>query len=442
MLLRREHQPLSMISPHASDDDDGSSTSERQPSPRSALIEARALGAAFLCMVAIGHAQYTWTLFVPSFQRTLQTDAAAVQLGFSCFVAMQTTSVLVLGLLLPSARHERSAMALGALMLFVSLHGLAGARSTARLNLSAALMGVGVGCAYNVCMATSVRTFSRHRGLAAGVVAAGYGAGTLPTIALIEASIESGGADFTYRTLAWALGLAILLAAALLPPPPPSLLLQAAANPATCGKQHSQQLRLAQVLREPSFYLLYVMLVLISAVGLVVTAQLKPMANALGVPEASLVLALEVDRVLNGCSRPVWGLLSDLVGREHALALAFGMQAVVLASWSTVLTSSRSFVVFSALSTFAWGESTRRAQHTHTHTHTHTMHAFLSDAPHGSIALALRQSTASSPPSPLTCTAPTSLGRTTARSTPARPSPASSPARSRRRSPRPTRGRG
>ena len=119
-----------------------------------------------MCMVAIGHAQYTWTLFVPSFQRTLQTDAAAVQLGFSCFVAMQTTSVLVLGLLLPSARHERSAMALGALMLFVSLHGLAGARSTARLNLSAALMGVGVGCAYNVCMATSVRTFSRHRGLA------------------------------------------------------------------------------------------------------------------------------------------------------------------------------------------------------------------------------------------------------------------------------------
>lgn len=351
------HERVSSDSPLTSDDDTAI-LHYRRPlevlEEHNNFTQARALGAACLCMVAIGHCQYTWTLFVTSLQRTLNTDAAAIQLAFSFFVALQTTSVLALGLILPSARHERSAMACGGLVLLVALHGLAGASSLSRLYASAALMGIGVGMSYNVCMAVSVRTFTTHRGLAAGVVAAGYGAGTLPTIAVIEASIETSGASLTYRALAWALSATILTAAAILPPTPPPP--PRAAHPKPGGAPPRPQLRLVQVLREPSFYLLYAMLILISAVGLVVTAQLKPMARALGVTEADLVLALEVDRVLNGVSRPVWGLVSDIIGRENTLALAFGAQALVLAAWSTVLSSSTAFVAFSALSTFAWGE--------------------------------------------------------------------------------------
>ena len=251
-------------------------------------------------------------------------------------------------------------MVLGALILFVALRGLAAARERGQFYVAAAAMGAGVGIEYNVCMAVSVRSFTKHRGLAAGIVAAGYGAGTLPTVGLIERAIAHSGHGAALRALAWALSLACLCGAVFLPPP---LSLPSAPEVAHADDKDAPtspvppaQLRLSQVLRRPSFYLLYVMLVLISSVGLVVTAQLVPLAHAYSVPEAALVLALQTDRVLNGVSRPLWGLVSDRLGRAHALGIAFGMQALVLLLWSAHLTETRAFVIFSALSTFAWGE--------------------------------------------------------------------------------------
>ena len=98
------------------------------------------------------------------------------------------------------------------------------------------------------------------------------------------------------------------------------------------------------------------MLVLVAFVGLVVTAQLKPMADTYHVPAESVVIALQLDRVLNGLSRPLWGLLSDSIGRGTALGLACGCQSVVLLVWSVQLDSPAAFVVCSGLSTFSWGE--------------------------------------------------------------------------------------
>ena len=68
-----------------------------------------------------------------------------------------------------------------------------------------------------------------------------------------------------------------------------------------------------------------------------VTAQLKPMAVSYHVDKvvvlfgmSALVLAIEVDRILNGLTRPFWGWVSDHIGRENAIFYSFVLEAVAV----------------------------------------------------------------------------------------------------------------
>ena len=377
---RLTHDPLPTTSPMSSEEDDlGAETSLRTDSFRALLL-------AVLSMIALGHCQYTWTLFVEPFQVATAASAAQVQLGFTCFVSLQTTSVLAIGVLVPSQRL-RLCMCFGAMCLLVALLGLSLARSLSSLYVSAALMGLGVGSVYSVAMSISVRAFPRRRGLAAGIVAAGYGAGTLPTIALIERTIEGVGYATALRGLAFGLSLTTLVAALAMPASFVAATSEQRQQQQRRQERHerqeqTQRLEQAQQLKpspiapsaveevapsvremsltdaahQPSFWLLYIMLVLISFVGLVVTAQLKPIAAAYALPAASVVRAMEFDRVLNGVSRPLWGLASDAMGRENSMGLAFALQAAVLLVWSGLLASPSAFIACSGLSTFSWGE--------------------------------------------------------------------------------------
>lgn len=324
-------------------------------------------------MAAIGHCQYTWTLFVSPLETALGLSASQVQGAFSTFVTLQTASVLGLGLLLPLEWHHR-AMQAGAVMLLASLLGLSIATTAFMLYCSAALMGMAVGFVYNFCMSLSLRVAPDYRGLAAGLTAGGYGSGTLLTIGPIERAIDAAGYASVLRWLAVGTSAVTLMSSITLRPFATQTsgssasmnnradssedIAQAASGRGAWGGRvlAKRELKLAEAVREPSFGVLYVMLVLVSTVGLVVTAQLAPIAKAFALSEASLVGALQADRVLNGLSRPAWGVLSDTMGRPQALGLALTLQACVLVLWSTALPNGRAFVLFSALSTFSWGE--------------------------------------------------------------------------------------
>ena len=311
---------------------------------------------AFLCMVAIGHCQYTWTLFVEPLAAALTVSAAEIQIGFTLFVTLQTTSVLVLGLLAPPNR-QHEAIALGAACLLASLHMMSTASSLLMLYASTTLMGIGVGSVYSVSMATSVSVYPEHRGLAAGIVAAGYGAGTLPTIALIENHLQSTGYAATLQALGYGLSGLLLLAVALRPRI--ALGDRGEGNGKGSGEgggscresgtrsgdgsscagsiESDAEVPLRVAVCRGSFWTLYVMLVLISFVGLVVSAQLRPIASYYSIAPSTVVGALQLDRLLNGISRPLWGLLSDTIGRERALGAAFAVNALVLLGWSRAL---------------------------------------------------------------------------------------------------------
>jgi len=111
------------------------------------------------------------------------------------------------------------------------------------------------------------------------------------------------------------------------------------------------------MLRTPQFYVLYAMMLMIGIGGLMATAQVAPVARNFKIVAAALAVTLSLNPLGNGASRFLWGWVSDSLGRERAMAVAFFMQALFLASVVTVGRRGDAwFVVTMALVFLTWGE--------------------------------------------------------------------------------------
>ena len=93
-----------------------------------------------------------------------------------------------------------------------------------------------------------------------------------------------------------------------------------------------------------------------------VTAQLKPMASSYHVDNivvafgmTALILAIEIDRILNGLTRPFWGWVSDHIGRENAIFISFILEAVAVFALLQLISHPIWFIALSGLCFFAWG---------------------------------------------------------------------------------------
>jgi OFA family oxalate/formate antiporter-like MFS transporter len=121
-----------------------------------------------------------------------------------------------------------------------------------------------------------------------------------------------------------------------------------------------------ETLRTPVFWLLYLMFTLTATGGLIMTAQLTPIARdfavaeapvaLLGITLAALPFALSMNRVLNGVSRPFFGWMSDHLGRERTMFLAFALESVFLLLLIPAGRSPVLFVILSGMVFFAYGE--------------------------------------------------------------------------------------
>src|SRR2546428_11771573 len=120
------------------------------------------------------------------------------------------------------------------------------------------------------------------------------------------------------------------------------------------------------MLKTPAFYLLYIMMTMLAMGGLMATAQLGPIAkdfhvadspvSLFGFAMAALPFALSLDRILNGVTRPFFGWISDHIGRENTMFIAFGLEGVGILLLISFAHVPVLFVVFSGLVFFAWGE--------------------------------------------------------------------------------------
>ena len=316
-----------------------------------------------VCMAMIANLQYGWTYFVGPMAKAHSWDVGAIQVAFSIFVALETWLTPLQGWIVDSLgplRGPRLMVAAGGV--FVALGWLINARagSLEMLYLGAVISGVGAGGIYATCVGNAVKWFPDRRGLAVGLTAAGFGAGAAVTVIPIQMMIAAIGYADTFFWFAWGQGGVIFVLAWLLRSPLPGEVPPATAVKVLQSKTSSTP---GQMLASPIFWLLYVMFVLVSASGLMVAAQIAVIAKDYGVGQTvllfgatTLIVAGIIDNLANGGARPFFGWVSDQIGREYTMAIAF--TAGGLAYWllGSAGTTPWTFVICAALIFFTWGE--------------------------------------------------------------------------------------
>jgi MFS transporter, OFA family, oxalate/formate antiporter len=316
-----------------------------------------------ICMILIANLQYGWTLFVNPINKAHGWSLASIQFAFSIFIALETWLTPVAGWIadtLGVRRGPKLVIAFGGLLVGLGWIINAYAQSLEMLYLGAVVGGTGGGAVYATCVGQAVKWFPDRRGLAVGLTAAGYGAGSALSVVPIRMVIASSGyeAAFFWFGLVQG-GLVFLIAWVLRGPDPGETASAPPAKVVMTARSYSPQ----EVLMTPVFWLLYIMFVLVSASGLMATAQIAPIAKDFNLTDVVLFgtasvlsVALIVDNVCNGGARPLFGWVSDNIGREYTMAIAFGLGGIAYWLLGTLGHAPWGFVVFAALIFLTWGE--------------------------------------------------------------------------------------
>jgi OFA family oxalate/formate antiporter-like MFS transporter len=230
------------------------------------------------------------------------------------------------------------------------------------LYIAAAVSGIGAGAVYGTCVGSALKWFPDRRGLAAGLTAAGFGAGSAATIIPISIMIAEQGYEKTFLYFGLGQGIIVMLLALMMVRPPAH---SASANKAKV-QQGKAEFSPTQIIRKPVFWVMYLIFVLVAAGGLMATAQMGPIAkdfaidgvkfNVMGMILPALTFALAIDRVLNGLTRPFFGWVSDQIGREKTMFIAFALEAVGILALYYYGRDPIMFVILTGIVFFAWGE--------------------------------------------------------------------------------------
>ena len=314
-------------------------------------------------MVLIANLQYGWTLFVNPINKAHGWSLASIQFAFSVFIALETWLTPIEGWIvdnLGARRGPKLVIALGGVLVALGWIVNSRAESLEMLYLGAVLAGTGGGAVYATCVGQAVKWFPDRRGLAVGLTAAGYGAGAALTVVPIRAVIETAGYEAAFFWFGLIQGGIVFILAWLVRAPDPG---EIAAVGAPKVAQTLRDYRPAEVLSTPVFWILYIMFVMVSASGLMATAQIAPIAKDFNIGDVvvmfgatTLSAALIIDNICNGAARPLFGWISDNIGREYTMAIAFGLGGIAYWLLGTLGHAPWGFVVFAALIFLTWGE--------------------------------------------------------------------------------------
>ncbi|MBV9503546.1 MAG: oxalate/formate MFS antiporter [Acidobacteriia bacterium] len=316
------------------------------------------LWSAFVGMVMIGNLQYAWTLFAqPLVKAHTQQhwQLSDVQWGFGLFIAAGTWTMPFLASFIDKT-GPRILMVLSGLLCAVGWGSLGHVHSLPSFYALYCLAGVGVACVYACGVAMAVKWFPDRRGVASGIITAGYGMGAAAFNPLFNHLIRTIGYSDTFLWSGISHGALIALSGLVLVNPPadykPAI---AAVKPNV--RRHDLNFNYSEMLRTPQFYFLFFAMLSMGIGGLMVTAQLKPVATNFMVADAALTVALVLTPLANGSSRILWGWVSDHLGRERTMFTAFLLQAIFLVGATTLgRMGDALFVVLMVLVFLTWGE--------------------------------------------------------------------------------------
>jgi OFA family oxalate/formate antiporter-like MFS transporter len=315
-----------------------------------------------ICMVMIANLQYGWTLFVTPIDQKYHWGRAAIQVAFTIFVLTETWLVPIEGYLIDKFGPKVMISGSGVLVAVAwAINSVAD--SLFLLYVGAAIGGIGAGVIYGGSVGNALKWFPDRRGLAAGLTAAGFGLGSALTIIPIASMIKTSGYQSAFLWFGLGQGIVVIVVALFLRAPSAGEV-PAPATPAV--QQTRRDYQWNEVLKTPPFWVMYVMFVLVGAGGLMATAQLRPIAedfhvstipvSILGLTLPALTFALTIDRVLNGLCRPFFGWVSDHIGRENTMFIAFMAEGIGIYALFILASNPLWFVLLSGVVFFAWGE--------------------------------------------------------------------------------------
>ena len=314
------------------------------------------LVASLLAMIMIANLQYSWTLFVQPLQAGTGWKLSDIQTAFTLFILCQTWVQPLDGWLIDRLGPRWFITAAG-LLCGLGWAGMAYATSLPMLYALYCMAGVGAAFVYSGSIGSALKWFKNRRGLASGIMAAGFGGGTALFIPFISKTIAATGYQSAFIATGLLQGVVIALVAQVLRHPPAEAVPATAVATTAVGNVGRHQFTTMEMLRTPQFYTMYVMFVLMSAGGLLVTANAGPMARSWGLSAAALTLAATLSPIANGGARVFWGWASDRLGRENTMILTFVLQAICLFLVVAVgQYSAAMFAVTLVLVYFTWGQ--------------------------------------------------------------------------------------
>jgi OFA family oxalate/formate antiporter-like MFS transporter len=380
-------------------------------SAASSLLRWSQLAIGVICMVMIANLQYGWTFFVPGIQKEFGWDRASIQVAFTLFVLFETWLVPIEGWFVDKYGPS-FVIFVGGVLCAIGWIMNSYASTLTAYYIAQIVAGIGAGAVYGTCIGTALKWFPDKRGLAAGITAAGFGAGSALTVVPIQSMIASSGFQATFLNFGIGQGIIVCLLAFFLKVPKPGQVPATTTNTKVIqslrqfapgeiigpvnfwvvggaialigglglwylGLQFYIPLALALLIfgyggyivctrGQPIFLLMYFMFVIVGAGGLMVTANLAPISQDLkiaGVPVTlfgltmtALTFAATLDRILNGLTRPFFGWVSDHIGRENTMFIAFFIEGLGIFALYLLGHDPVWFVILSGLVFFAWGE--------------------------------------------------------------------------------------
>ncbi|MBV8659412.1 MAG: MFS transporter [Burkholderiales bacterium] len=363
-----------------------------------------------VCMVMIANLQYGWTFFVPGIQHEFGWDRASIQMAFTLFVLFETWLVPIEGWFIDKYGPKVVVLA-GGIACAIGWVLDSYASSLTLFYIAQVIAGIGAGAVYGTCIGNALKWFPNHRGLAAGLTAAGFGAGSALTVVPIQGMIKVSGFHTAFFNFGLGQGIVICLLAFVMATPKSDQVPEAVVSKHlqsrrqfapteiigtarawviaalmalggalalwACGQQFYIPLFLAGMIftvgtgivwkqGQPVFSVMYLMFVLVGAGGLIVTANLAPISQDMKVGTLpvslawltlpALTFAATLDRTLNGLTRPFFGWISDRIGRENTMLIAFSLEAFGIFMLYKLGHDPKWFVILSGTVFFAWGE--------------------------------------------------------------------------------------
>jgi MFS transporter, OFA family, oxalate/formate antiporter len=314
-----------------------------------------------ICMAMVANLQYGWTLFVNPMHLAHGWTKAAIQVSFSVFVLTETWLVPLEGWLVDKF-GPRPVVMFGGI-----LAGLAWVIDSMATNLpvlyvGGVIAGVGAGCVYGTLVGNALKWFPDKRGLAAGITAAGFGAGAALTVIPIANMVKSAGYAHAFLVFGLIQGIVIVIMSTMLVRP----VTRAYTSTSTVNLQSKRNFRPGEMLKTPVFWTMYILFVLVAAGGPMATAQIAPIAKDYGLAKLPmdyfgatlplLTVTLSIDSLCNGFTRPLTGWISDKIGRENTMFLMFAGQGIAMIGLMSVGSNPYAFITCAALVFLCYGE--------------------------------------------------------------------------------------